>query len=85
MEIKLNPKVQIKLLLEGAEFLIRKPNMGEIEDLETEVESSKKGLAPILSLLEKLGLPKENARQLDSDQLEQLMAELVPKKKTLAK
>ena len=78
-EIKIKPKVKIKLLLDGGTFTIRKPNLDEMTNLEEAKAGSSMKL--MKTLLVGLGITKKCVGQMDADQLTELIGHLLPEKK----
>lgn len=79
-ELKLKPSTQIKVLMpDGEAIIIRRPKVIEAERLEE--DTKKDGVKAIYAFLAAVGLPTEKAKELEMDQLSQVVEVLLPEKK----
>lgn len=85
MKFALQPAQRIIIEFEGKEYPMRKPQLGEVEDLEANLEQAKAegkgGTAYVRKHLVACGLPEDVVKKLDSDQIEALSNALSPAKK----
>lgn len=86
---QINPTKKIVIVFEGKEYHCNRPKIGSVIDMEKAVqdasETGQGGTQLILDFIAKCGLPQEVVRELDDEQLEQVMTILTPaKKKPLA-
>ena len=84
-EVDLKPSSKIKIKRDGKEYILRKPKMGEILELEKKTkelrESGGSGNEEVIMYLESLGLPRDVTLDLDSEELEQVVGVVTNSKK----
>lgn len=82
MSFEIKQKTLVRVKIYGEEFELRKPTVGQIEEIEeasSDAKTSKKGskiYEKILGLLDTLGLPRDFAKEMEIDHLNQLMEHL---------
>lgn len=77
-------KSGVTVRMPGGEYLVKKPNLAQIKQLEKDQKKNKDQWGPVTEMLESCGFPKEELDLLDSDQLSQLTEALMPEKKTVS-
>jgi hypothetical protein len=82
-EVTLSCGPKIKLIREGKEYLLRKPKIKECLVLEAAVKSDdpEQTTNAMITFIADCGLPKEIVEDLDLEELEEVRAVLMPKKK----
>lgn len=87
MSVTITPSVKITIAFEGKEYTCTKPKLGAAIAFEEAVEKArKKGGSGATQLiadhLQSCGLPADVVKELDADQIEQVMAVLQSQKKS---
>ncbi len=85
MKVTINPAQRFIVEFDGKEYPCRKANIGELIDLENEMEAAKSNGKPntflVMEHLVKLGLPMDVLKALDPDQLNEVSNAFVASKK----
>lgn len=82
---QINPSKKIVIVFNGKEYECSRPKIGSVIDMEKAVhdaaESGQGGTQLILDFIGKCGFPEDAVRELDDEQLEQVLSVLTPAKK----
>lgn len=77
-ELKFSTAPSIKLIVDGKEYLLKKPTVGQVRKMEHSQKESANNFEAVLDCLAECGLPKGVAESLQMEELNELMETMIP-------